>query len=362
MKFLFVITNLAVGGAQRGILNVGDGLAERGHEVHVLLLEHIVEFAVPASLNIHTLTSPGEEGSSGLLGKWRAAWRLRRLHRKLAKDVPFDLIVSTLPFADEVTRLAGLPRVWHRVANTLSIEIENLSKTKRAKARRRRARYRQVYGRSNLIAVSHGVAHDLRHRLQYHDARIEVVFNPFYLDRIRQLSFEPEPDLPAYPYILHVGRFEPQKRHDLLLDAFRLADLPHRLVLLTSASARLSTLISARQLDLKVTVAGFRKNPYPWYARADLLVLCSDREGMPNVIVEALACRTPVVSTDCPSGPREVLLGQLARWLVPPGDTRALAQRMREAVAHRPTIAEESVERFSHQHSLDAYEALARSQ
>lgn len=360
MKFLFVITNLAGGGAQRGILNVGEGLARRGHEVHVLLIEHIVEHEVPASVAVHTLTKPGEKASSGFFGKRLAALKLKRLYRRLAQDRPFDVTVSTLPFADEVTKLARLPNVWYRIANTLSHEIENMST--RVKGRRRAARFRSVYGNGNLIAVSEGVARDLRDRLGYGSARIEVILNPFYLDRIRALASEPEHDLPPKPYILHVGRFEPQKRHDLLFDAFKLSGLPHRLVLLTNTSSRLSSLIAAKQLESRVTVAGFRKNPYPWYLHADMLVLCSDREGMPNVIVEALACGAPVVSTDCPSGPREVLVGDLSRWLVPVADAPTLAQRMREAAAQRPAVPAGIVDRFSHERALDAYEALARSQ
>jgi glycosyltransferase involved in cell wall biosynthesis len=153
----------------------------------------------------------------------------------------------------------------------------------------------------------------------------------------------------------------PQKRHDVLLEAWRRAALPHKLVLLTAASAALEQMIRSKGLEGRVLVAGFRKNPYPWMRAAELLVLSSDREGMPNVLVEALACGTRVVSTDCPSGPREVMRGELARYLVPPGNPEALAHAMRTALADPlPDLSVIEAE-FSAERMAGAYESLARA-
>jgi glycosyltransferase involved in cell wall biosynthesis len=129
-------------------------------------------------------------------------------------------------------------------------------------------------------------------------------------------------------------------------------------VLLAAPDPALEAMIDARGLRERVVVAGFQKNPYPWMRAAELLVLSSDREGMPNVLVEALACGTRVVSTDCPSGPREVLRGELARWLAPCGDARALAERMR-AVLPTPRPGAGAVpEEFTEAHMACAYERL----
>jgi glycosyltransferase involved in cell wall biosynthesis len=118
-------------------------------------------------------------------------------------------------------------------------------------------------------------------------------------------------------------------------------------------------MIASRRLESRVTIAGFRENPYPWYANAAALVLTSDFEGMPNVLVEALACGTPVVSTDCASGPREVLTGSMSRFLVPPGDTDAIAARLREVVQSRPNIDRDVIAPFRHDKVLAAVESLA---
>jgi glycosyltransferase involved in cell wall biosynthesis len=153
------------------------------------------------------------------------------------------------------------------------------------------------------------VAADLRSSFAIDAGRIRTIANPFDLAAIRALSTEPCPARPTTPYILHVGRFAPQKRHDLLLAAFAASNLPQRLLLLTPPDPRLDTLIAQHGLQHRVASADFQANPYPWMAGAELLVLCSDHEGLPNVLIEALACGTRVVSTDCPSGPREILGG-----------------------------------------------------
>lgn len=357
MRILFVIANLEGGGAQRAILNVAKGLAARGHEAHVALLEHRIDYPVPDTIEVHAIRAPGERLVGGWFGKWRAAAKLRRLHRKLTKDAPFDITLSSLPFTDEVVKRAGLPRVWFRIANNLSAEIAALGNPRRAA--RRRARYRRIYDGERLIAVSKGVADDLREGLGLRRADIVTIYNPFDFGEIRAQADVPEPDLPAEPYLVHAGRFQRQKRHDVLLDAFKASGLPHRLVLLTAPSPELSALIASCGLEARVTVAGFRNNPFPWYAKAEAMVLSSDREGMPNVLVEALACGTPVVSTDCPSGPAEVLTGEMRRWLVPCGDAAQLAARMREVVELKPAIESSLLARFSKDAALDAVEALA---
>lgn len=360
MKFAFVVTNLKGGGAEKAVLKLAAALREAGHEAHLLLLENLVEHALPAGLPVHALTPPGRRASKGLFGKRLAALRLHRLHRHLARDGAFDAIVSTLPHADEVVALARLPRVWYRIANTLSAEVAALRAAQPGKAARRLARYRRLYGGGNLIAVSQGVADDLRHGLGLAEANIVVVRNPFDPAAIARLAAAGDPDLPAGPYVLHVGRFAPQKRHDLLFEAFRQAGVPHRLVLLAPESGPLDALLRRHGLRERTLVAGFRPNPYPWIRAAALLVLCSDREGMPNVLVEALLCGTRVVSTDCPSGPREVLAGDLARFLVPCGDAAALARAMAAALAAPPPAAGEPLAPFLAAAVVERCEQLPR--
>lgn len=359
MKVALVTTNLIGGGAEKVFLRIAGLLAARGHGVHLLLLENLVEHAVEAGVHVHALTPPGRRCTKGFFGKRLAAWRLRRLFVRLAREGAFDATISTLPFADEVAALARLPRLWHRIANTLSVEIERLAAASPRKAARRRARYRTLYAKANLIAVSDGVACDLRERLGLREANIVRLYNPYPLAAIRALAQTPVSGLPESPYVIHVGRFVPQKRHDLLLEAWRRVRRPETLVLLTRSDARLQALIERHGLAGRVHIAGFKVNPFPWIRGARLLVLCSDHEGMPNVLVEALACGTPVVSTDCPSGPREILTGPLARCLTPCGDAEQLARAIERTLEDPPEIDEGAVARFDAEAIIPYFEALS---
>lgn len=359
MRIGFIVTNLAGGGAEKAVLNIAAALAARGHHSEVILLENVVSHAVPPAIAVHAMTVKDRTISKGWLGKRLASRRLAHLQAQLARREPFDLLVSTLPFADEVARRARLPRHWCRIANTLSAEVTRLYATQPSKSARRLARYRRLYDAHPLIAVSQGVAVDLRRELGLKRARIEVIPNPFDFDALRARAAGAAA-LPAGPYIIHVGRFSGQKRHDLLLDAFAMLEAPHRLVLLTEPVPALASMIAARGLDSRVVVAGFQTNPYPWMARAELLVLCSEHEGLPNVIIEALALGVPVVSTDCPSGPREILGESLPECLVPVGDATALRVAMQQALARRPDVSGVDLQRYAAPVVVAAYERLAQ--
>ncbi len=353
MKFVLFTTNLAGGGAEKALAKIGSGLAERGHEVEFIVCEDQGAYPPPAGCRFRALTA---RANHGWLGKRRLGWALWQ-HLRPAQ---YGLLVSTLPFADEVAALAKLPRHVCRIANTLSAEIAHLSASKAA---RRTARYRTLYGGRPLAAVSQGVADDLRTSFGAATDMLHVIGNPFDFSAIRTFAAEPCPARPITPYIIHVGRYAAQKRHDLLLAAFARLETTHTLVLLTPSSEKLQALIAAQGLGRRITVTGFQANPYPWMGGADLLVLCSDHEGLPNVLIEALACGTRVVSTDCPSGPHEILIGKLAQGLVPCNDVEALTQAMQRALAQPApdgvTVAT-ALAPYTADRALDAWEALAQ--
>src|SRR3990172_7446599 len=122
LRFALIVTNLAGGGAEKAMLNVATLLAARGSSVDMVLLEDKRDHEMPAGVQTVLVTPAGRSVSHGLIGTRHAAWRLRRL---LNAGKGYDLIVSTLPFADEVALQAQLPRHWCRIANTLSAEVRS---------------------------------------------------------------------------------------------------------------------------------------------------------------------------------------------------------------------------------------------
>lgn len=352
MKFAFVLTNLAGGGAEKAVLKTAAALSGRGHEVSLIVFEQGGSYPVPPGIRTHFL---GRRAAHGWLGKRLLAWRLARLLRPLQADV----VVSTLPFADEVCALAKIPNHWCRIANTLSAEIGRLAAGDPAKAERRARRYRKLYGKRPLIAVSAGVASDLRSAFAA-SSHVVTIPNPFDVEAIRSATAAACPGRPDRDYVLHVGRFSSQKRHDLLLDAWKMLDERLCLVLLAAPTPELQALIDARGLQGRVHVAGFQDNPYAWMAGAKLLVLCSDHEGLPNVLIEALICGTPVVSTDCPSGPREILADVLPDALVPCGNAGLLAERISRFLSTPPDLSKLDFGRYAATEVALAYEQIAR--
>lgn len=354
MKFAFIITNLSGGGAEKAILKTAHALFEHGHNVSIITLENRVDYDLPLGIHWHSIVQAGKPMRKGWLGKRLLAWRLRQYVARLVPDV----VVSTLPFADEVAHLAKLRNHWCRIANTLSEEIALLEKSNPAKAQRRRKRYQSIYNQHGLIAVSAGVAVDLRQQMSCTSPIVEIP-NPFECNRIRQLAENPI-HVPVEQFVVHVGRFASQKRHDLLLDAWRRLNVPHQLILLTEPHPRLDAMIHERGLQQRVTVVGFQKNPYPWMRQAELLVLCSDHEGLPNVLIESLICGTPVVSTDCPSGPRQIIGAALPECLVPVGNVDALAQAIDACLREPPDITRVDLQHYDSKTVAEAYERLVQ--
>ncbi len=187
-------------------------------------------------------------------------------------------------------------------------------------------------------------------------------------ERLRELAYKYEPFVKD-PYLLHSGRFAFQKRHDILLDAFKLylmqakLDDPKKLILLCESSQKLEKMIKKRKLDEEVIVAGFHENPFPWYKNSSCIVLSSDREGMPNILLEGLALGVPIASTNCPSGPDEILGDRYSEFLAPAGDPKQLALSILKALHSRETIPESILDPFLPSETLrkinDLCEAVA---
>ena len=185
-----------------------------------------------------------------------------------------------------------------------------------------------------VIAVSDGVAEHIASLTGLPRERITTIYNPVVTAELLARSREPldhpwlAPGEP--PLILGVGKLKIQKGFRTLIRAFaRVREVrPARLVILGEGARRgtLEALIDELGLRADVALPGYVDNPWAWMARASVFALSSWWEGLPGALIEAMACGCPVVSTDCPSGPAEILEGGVHGPLVPPGDAGALAE------------------------------------
>ncbi len=331
-RIAILLPDLRGGGVERVRLVLAREFIRLGYSVDFVLRKAGGELLdlVPDTARVINLKSPRVRN---------LVWPLVRY---LRRERPDALLASMWPLttlAPAAARLAGYKgRVVVSEHNALSVQYRNWGQAHRHMLRLSMAAgYRAADAR---VAVSAGVADDLAALSGHARDRFRVIYNPVRPPQSPTLSEMERTEAlwqgPLGSRILSVGSLKAQKNHGLLINA--VARMQHRtakLLLLGQGAAEASLRRIAAELEIadRVIFAGFRVDPLPFYATADLFALSSDYEGFGNVIVEALGHGLPVVSTDCPSGPAEILENGRFGRLVPVGDAEALARAMDEALA-----------------------------
>lgn len=215
-----------------------------------------------------------------------------------------------------------------------------------------------------IIAVSHGVAQDLATITGLPEQRIKVIYNPTITPQLKQKSQQPL-DHPWFesgqpPVILAVGRLAPQKDFHTLIRAFAQVKKvkSSRLMILGSGKdkASLEQLISDLGLQTDVRLSGFVHNPYNYMKQSAMLVLSSAWEGLPTGLIEAMALGTPVVATNCPSGPKEILADGKYGKLIPVGDVEQMAEAMISVLSGDfPQVDSDWLQQFTVETAIEKY-------
>ena len=397
----FLLTGLDGGGAERTTLNLASALIDRGHRADLVIPRLAGDYrtAVPDGMRVWRARIPGTDrkllraiqrsgvqveattvNPFGVARSWLALGRkgldlpVRRRHRvhayatmiaRYVREARPHVLVSALPGADAAAVCAA--ELMERAVPVV-VTVRNVPEDYYAPEWL--AASRTLYPLADaVVAVSRGVAESVQRSLRVDAGRVRAIYNPIPADSIRRLAQE-EVTHPwfadgAPPVVLSVGREAPSKDYPTLVEAFGLVrrEVDSRLVILGKLSApyraRLESLARGHGVEGALGFVDFDENPFRYMRRAGLLALSSRSEGLPGVILEALACGTPVVSTDTPCGPREILGG----WgdLPPVGDAPALARALVATLrGARPT--EEALRAraadFSPEKAADAYVAL----
>jgi glycosyltransferase involved in cell wall biosynthesis len=328
--------DLAGGGVGRVIVNLSKGFAERGHAVDVVLARRRGPYLAQLAPGIRVID----------FGVSRTLWCVPGLARYLRRERPRALIACT-EGANVVAlwakRLAGgVPRVLISTHTNVS---ENARQARQARGRWLPYFVHGFYHWADeVVAVSEGVAADLAETAGLDRRRIRVIYNPVDTSSIMECAREtlahPWFDRDQPPVILSMGRLTRQKDYPTLIRAFAAVRTrrPARLMILGEGEegARLEALARELGCMADVCMPGFVTNPYPFIAAARAFVLSSAWEGFGNVLIEALAVGTPVIATDCPWGPAEVLEHGRHGRLVPVGDVDALAQAIEDVLEAPP--------------------------
>ncbi|RDI95089.1 glycosyltransferase [Meiothermus sp. QL-1] len=358
-RFAIYLPALLGGGAERSMLNLAIGLAQQNLAVDLVLAQATGPYLerVPPTVRLVDL------------GAGRVLASLPHLVRYLRQEKPTGL-VSALDHANVVAlwarRLAGVKtRVVVCLQNTPSQDTRHAPSLRgRLLPLAMRLFYPWAEG---IVGVSQGVVDDFARLSGIR--RAQVIHNPVVTPELFQRAEEPldhpwfQPGEP--PVLLGVGRLTRQKNFPNLVRAFAEVHQrrPARLLILGEGEERaaLEGLVRSLGLEGAVALPGFVQNPYPYMKRAAVFVLSSDWEGLPTVLIEALALGTPVVATDCPSGPREILQNGRFGRLVPVGDAQALAGALEATLLEpRPSIPEEAYRPYTQAEVVAQYLRLLR--
>jgi len=350
----FFLPTVRGGGAQRVIVNLVQGMTERGIAIDVVLASATGVFLDQLPSQVRVVD----------LGADRLLKSLAPLARYLRKERP-RVLVSSMSHANLIALWAGrLSGGGTPVVVTVHNTMSESTRGRIGGALEPRLLRLFYPWAASVVAVSRGAADDLARTTGLPRNRVQVVYNPVITPAVMATA-RCEPHHPWFaagepPVVLGVGRLTQQKDFRTLIRAFAgvRRRRPARLIILGEGNERPGLEALAEELGVRadVSLPGFRDDAMAYMARSDLFVLSSVFEGLPTVLIEALAAGTRVVSTDCPSGPREILQDGVLGALVPVGDARAMAEAMAEALA-RPAapVASDALAPFTREAAVDNY-------
>lgn len=359
-RICIFMPSLEGGGAERGMVILANSFAARGREVTMVLAENGGQFLddVDPSIEVNILGS-----RHTILSSFKLTAVLRGTNPNVVLSGLNQANVASVFACNRFPNIKAIVSEHNSVAQTLS------RKGKMAGLIYRHLISRYYPKAECIVCVSNGVAEEFLEYPSLKNSHFRTIYNPIDVQEVRTRSLETPETKPhihsQLPLIVACGRLHPQKGFDVLLRSF--AELRKQtacnLMILGEGPERedLERMVDKLGLTEHVQLPGFLKNPFSVMGRASVFVLSSNHEGLGNVLIEAMALGTPVVSTDCPHGPREILGG--GRWghLVPVGDTDALATAILDTLHAPPTEPEAlraRADTFDKAYAIEAYLAV----
>lgn len=325
-KILLAIRSLAGRGGERSVLTLAQGFKQLGCEVHIFCFLPSKAYDVDADFHYHHIDIKQKKYKLLFTTEWKYAHFAKLFDQYVLEHIGQpDLILSNLNQTNRILSKSKLDHIAYIIRNTFSQEFAHKIQTDHGKTIQI---FQNVYQKHPCICISQGVENDLNATLGAL-THTHTIYNAFDRDEIQQQATLRHPEFSNY--LLHVGAFCHAKAHDFLLNAYAKSSKKLPLLLLGQGELEqeIRKLCTQLGIENRVHFLGFEKNPYPLIKHAQALILSSHYEGFGRVIVEALALGTPVISTDCPSGPSEILPLQN---LVPVNDLDSLALKMNDAM------------------------------
>ncbi len=330
-KIFFIIPSIAGGGTERVLVNLLENFDKNKLKPICIFYYSFNVYQLPSDIRVFNLRLA--RTNSKFRKIMRSFKRIIKIIRLINAENP-DVIFS---FLNRVNIITIIAYIFSRHKPKLIISERNSPSHELSTKLDKIIIYlmRILYPRAHeIVANSVGIKIDLIENFNLPEDKIKVIFNPVNLEKIKKLAKEEIDEHKWFkeriPIIINVARLVEQKGQIYLIKAFKLVRecISARLVILGNGEMKNYLVQIANDLGISddIYFLGFQKNPYKFMKNSSIFILSSLFEGFPNVIIEAMACGTPVISSDCPSGPGEIITSGTNGILVPPADENDLAE------------------------------------
>ncbi|MCC5519723.1 glycosyl transferase [Vibrio splendidus] len=358
-KMVFVISALRGGGAEKFVLNLYKAMEKyQGYECHIVSIEKAVEHNIDG-YRVHFVSdfcNVSKKGLRRLVYKKNVA---KSVDDYICKNISKDaFILSNMLLSDKIMSESKL-KVHHVIHNSYKTAfLFGKGFFKKIKIKHK---VNRLYRNHPLVFVSKAAESEYNDEF-YSPFNNKVIYNPTELSDLQRLSNLTVEDIEDR-YLIHIGRFNRQKRHDRLIKAFsRIKNKDIKLLLIGNGTLKPESekLVSDLGIDDRVIFKGFTENPYPYLKKSEGLTLSSDFEGLPTVLIEAIALNAPIITTDCSGGIREIV-GDNENVISPCHDTEKLSSMMDSLILSpdefqcsfpNKFLASEVSSQYHHLHSL----------
>jgi glycosyltransferase involved in cell wall biosynthesis len=367
-KVAVFLSSYRAGGGEKQLIDIANALAAQGHKVDLLVLKPVGPYKSLLSPALGVVSLDGRRMILSLPPL--AAYMRRERPRVLLATDEYTSLLALMARA----LVRGRTRIVLRMGNMFS----ELFARYEGKSKLMPFLIRRLYKKADaMIANSQGVARSVMAVCGIPAERMHVIFNPKDIAKITALAAEPAPHPwlaveHIKPAVVWFGRLREQKNLPLLLRAFAAlqSKVESRLLIVGSGreEGRLHALATQLGIQERVHFEEYKENPYAWVAKADVFVLSSLWEGLPNALIEALVCGVACVATDCDSGPREILAPdtdpfkriksgvEWARFgaLVPVEGTAELTEALETLLTYGPKRAQYAKAALERAHDFDS--------
>lgn len=343
-KIAHIICDLLPGGGQKSAIDLIHATNDIAQN-YLILLEDKKDY-VPENIEVRSLVKNKRIYKKlDIIGDILLSYKLK----KLLKELEIDVAISHMEVVSKILTFVNIPKIFF-IRTDIVRELERIKERSYFRFLKKRFIYAKILNNEHLFTVSKGVAKRLQTFLK--PKSITTFYTPFDFDTIERKSMQNSLKLPN-KYLLFLGGTRREKGLPILLKAF--LKLKHEdidLVLLDVNEEQLKLDLHVRK---RVHCFSFQSNPYPFIKNATLLVLASEQEGLPRVLVESLFLKTPIVSTDCNCGPREIMVDELSQFLANVNDSDDLAKKIDLALTHYPSITQLYIKNFMKEKNIKIY-------